>query len=99
MLCLVHAAVSHDASSSALGFLATAPIAVPGIVLGVGMFIAYTREPLVLYGTVWVMIIAYVTIELPSAYQQLRSAFTGIAPDLEEAGRILGAGRLRTLKD
>ncbi len=30
---------------SVVGFLATAPIAVPGIVLGVGMFIAYTRGP------------------------------------------------------
>jgi iron(III) transport system permease protein len=84
---------------SVLGFLATAPIAVPGIVLGVGMFIAYTRGPVVLYGTIWVMIIAYVTIELPGAYQQLKSAFTGVAHELEEAGRILGAGRLRTLRD
>jgi iron(III) transport system permease protein len=84
---------------SVLGFLATAPIAVPGIVLGVGMFIAYTRGPVVLYGTMWVMIIAYVTIEMPAAYQQLKSAFTGVAHELEEAGRVLGAGRLRTLKD
>jgi iron(III) transport system permease protein len=84
---------------SVLGFLATAPIAVPGIVLGVGMFIAYTRGPVVLYGTMWVMIIAYVTIELPAAYQQLKSALTGVSQELEEAGRILGAGRLRTLID
>jgi iron(III) transport system permease protein len=84
---------------SLLGFLATAPIAVPGIVLGVGMFIAYTRGPIVLYGTMWIMIIAYVTIELPAAYQQLKSALTGVGPDLEEAARIFGAGRLRTLWD
>ena len=84
---------------SVLGFLATAPIAVPGIVLGVGMFIAYTRGPIILYGTMWIMIIAYVTIELPAAYQQLRSALTGVGEDLEEAARIFGAGRLRTLWD
>ena len=29
-----------------LGFLATAPLAIPGIVLGVGLFLAYTRPPL-----------------------------------------------------
>ncbi len=34
-----------------LGFLATAPIAIPGIVLGVGLFLSYTRPPFVLYGT------------------------------------------------
>jgi len=32
-------------------FLATAPIAIPGIVLGVGLFLSYTRPPFVLYGT------------------------------------------------
>src|SRR6478672_9823054 len=33
-----------------LGFLATAPVAIPGIVLGVGLFLSYTRPPFVLYG-------------------------------------------------
>jgi iron(III) transport system permease protein len=81
----------------ALGFLATAPVAVPGIVLGVGLFLSYTRPPLVLYGTLWILLIAFVTIALPSAYQQLHSAFRGVSPDLEEASRILGATRLGTL--
>lgn len=80
-----------------LGFLATAPIAVPGIVLGVGLFLSYTRPPFVLYGTLWILLIAFVTIALPSAYQQLQSAFRAVNPDLEEASRILGATRLRTL--
>jgi len=82
-----------------LAFLATAPIAIPGIVLGVGLFLAYTRGPVVLYGTLWILLLAYVTIELPAAYQQLQSAFRALSPELEEAGRILGASRLRTLKD
>jgi iron(III) transport system permease protein len=83
----------------ALGFLATAPIAIPGIVLGVGLFLAYTRGPVVLYGTLWILLLAYLTIELPAAYQQLQSAFQSLAPELEEASRILGASRLRTLRD
>jgi len=83
----------------ALGFLATAPIAIPGIVLGVGLFLSYTRPPFVLYGTLWILFIAYVTIELPAAYQQLQASFQSVHPELEEAGRILGATRLRTLKD
>ena len=47
-----------------LGFLATAPIAIPGIVLGVGLFLSYTRPPFVLYGTLWILLIAFVTIAL-----------------------------------
>jgi iron(III) transport system permease protein len=80
-----------------LGFLATAPVAVPGIVLGVGLFLAYTRPPFVLYGTLWILLIAFITIALPSAYQQLQSAFRVVHPDLEDASRILGATRLGTL--
>jgi len=81
----------------ALGFLATAPIAVPGIVLGVGLFLSYARPPLVLYGTLWILLIAFVTIALPAAYQQLQSAYRAVHPDLEEASRILGATRLQAL--
>jgi iron(III) transport system permease protein len=81
-----------------LGALATAPIAIPGIVLGVGLFLSYTRPPLVLYGTLWILLIAYVTVELPSAYQQLSSAFHAVHPELEEASRILGATRLQALR-
>ena len=80
-----------------LAFLATAPIAIPGIVLGVGLFLSYTRPPLVLYGTLWVLLIAYVTIELPAAFQQLQSAFRAVNPELEDASRILGATRLQAL--
>src|SRR6266700_3760688 len=40
----------------ALAFLATAPVAVPGIVLGVGLFLSYTRPPFVLYGTLWILL-------------------------------------------
>src|SRR5215831_15227340 len=39
-----------------LGFLATAPVAIPGIVLGVGLFLAYTRPPFILYGTLWILL-------------------------------------------
>ena len=81
----------------ALGFLATAPIAIPGIVLGVGLFFAYTRPPLVLYGTLWILLLAYVTLALPSAYQQMQAAFRAVHPELEDASRILGATRLRSL--
>ncbi len=81
-----------------LEFLATAPIAIPGIVLGVGLFLAYTRGPVVLYGTLWILFLAFLTIEMPAAFQQMRAAFRGMHPELEEASRILGADRLVTLR-
>ena len=80
-----------------LSFLATAPVAIPGIVLGVGLFFSYTRPPFVLYGTLWILLIAFVTLAMPAAYQQLQSAFRAVHPELEDASRILGATRLRAL--
>src|SRR5215203_3647076 len=82
-----------------LGFLATAPVAIPGIVLGVGLFLSYTRPPFVLYGTLWILLLAFLTLSMPAAYQQMQSAFKAIHPELEDASRILGATRLRALRE
>jgi len=81
-----------------LGMLATAPVAIPGIVLGVGLFLTYSHPQLMLYGTLWILLIAFLTIEMPAGYQQMAAAFHGIHPELEEASRILGASRLKTLR-
>ena len=81
-----------------LGMLATAPVAIPGIVLGVGLFLSYANPTFQLYGTLWILLIAFMTIELPAGYQQMSSSFAGVHPELEEAGRILGASRLTTLR-
>src|SRR6266536_1850806 len=80
-----------------LGFLALAPVVIPGVVLAVGFFIVYTRPPFLLYGTLWILFLAYLTKEMPVGYSQSDATFRGIHPELEEAGRILGAGRLRVL--
>jgi iron(III) transport system permease protein len=83
----------------ALSFLATAPVAIPGIVLAVGLFLSYTRPPLVLYGTLWIIFLAYLTKELPVGYQQISASLRAVHPELEEASRIFGATRLRALFD
>ena len=82
-----------------VSFLALAPIVIPGVVLAVALFIAYTRPPFLLYGTLWILFIAYLTKEMPVGYAQSDATFRSIPPDLEEASRILGASRLRALAD
>ncbi|MEO8188280.1 MAG: iron ABC transporter permease [Burkholderiaceae bacterium] len=82
-----------------LAFLATAPVAIPGIVLAVGLFLSYTQPPLVLYGTLWIIFLAYLTKELPVGYQQIAASLKSVHPELEDASRIFGATRLRALVD
>src|SRR6266487_2874267 len=82
-----------------LGFLATAPVAIPGIVLAVGLFLSYTQPPFVLYGTLSIIFLAYMTKELPVGYQQIAASLRAVHPELEDASRIFGATRLRALFD
>jgi iron(III) transport system permease protein len=82
----------------ALAFVAMAPFVIPGIVLAIGFYAAYTTPPLVLYGTAWILILAFTTRFLPIAYANSDAALRSINPELEDAVRILGGGRLLALR-
>ena len=82
-----------------LSFFALAPLVILGIVFAVGLFIVYTQQPVVLYGTVWILFIAFLTKEMPIGFSQAESTFKSIHVELEDASRILGANRLVSLKD
>src|SRR5437773_1966209 len=71
-----------------VAFLALAPVVVPGVVLAVGLFIAYTRPPFVLYGTLWILFLAYLTKEMPVGYAQADATFRAIPADLKEEGQF-----------
>jgi iron(III) transport system permease protein len=81
-----------------LGFLCMAPFVVPGIVLAIGFYAAYASKPFFLYGTAAIMILAFTTRFLPIAYANARAAIRGINPEMEEAVRILGGGRLLAMR-
>ncbi len=85
--------------AAVLGGLASLPLAIPGIVLAVGLFIVYTRPPVVLYGTMWLLFIAYLTRDLPVAYTANRAAVFGVHESLEDAARILGGTRWNAFRD
>jgi iron(III) transport system permease protein len=80
-----------------LSFVAMAPFVVPGIILAIGFYSAFSHKPLLLYGTAWMLIVAFATRFLPIAFTSMRSALQSINIDLENAARTLGAGRLRAL--
>jgi len=82
----------------ALSYVAMAPFVIPGIVLAIGFYAAYTARPLVLYGTAWILILAFTTRFLPIAYTNSDAALRSINPELEDAARILGSGRLLALR-
>jgi iron(III) transport system permease protein len=80
-------------------FLALTPVAVPGIVFGVAFLWAWIRFPIQIYGTLWILIIAYVTRTIPHCTRVLGSNIIQISRDLEESARVSGASWGRVLKD
>ncbi|MBI2526013.1 MAG: iron ABC transporter permease [Candidatus Rokubacteria bacterium] len=82
-----------------LGYVAMAPYVIPGIVLAIGFLAAYARPPLFLYGTAWIMILAFTTRFLPIAYANSDAALKSVHSELEDAARIAGAGPFLTLRE
>ncbi len=81
-----------------LSFLTLAPFVIPGIVLAIGFYAAYTHPPLALYGTAWILILAYATRFLPIAYANSNASIRSINPELEDAVRILGGTRATAIR-
>ncbi|MGH3585681.1 MAG: ABC transporter permease, partial [Pseudonocardia sp.] len=71
------------------------PLSVPGIVMGLGLVWAYVSTPV--YGTLAILVIAYVGRYLPHAIRTFQSTLVQIDPSLDEASRVSGAPLGRTL--
>jgi iron(III) transport system permease protein len=74
-----------------VGFIAMVPFAVPGIALGVAMMWAYISPPIALYGTIWILLVTYVTKWIPLGFMSARLSLKQMSSEFEEAARNLGA--------
>lgn len=80
-----------------LNVLCMIPMALPGVVLGIAVLWAYSQPYVMLYGTLWILLIAYTTKDMPIGFRSAHSSFTQIHSELEEASRVCGAGWVRQL--
>lgn len=78
---------------SALEFVSVVPLAVPSIVLGVGVLWAYVGSPLPIYGTVGILLMAYMVRSLPFTMRSSYSGVLAISNELEESAFVAGARR------
>jgi len=85
-----------SAATKALAFLAVLPVAVPGLVYGLGLVWTFIRTPL--YGSIWILLFAYVAKFLPYGVMVSRTGLMQLHPELEEGARMSGAGRGRVLR-
>lgn len=82
----------------ALDYLAILPLGLPGTVLAVGVILAFIRPPIRLYGTVWILLVAYVARFMPLAVRGISAAMRQVDPSLEEAARIANASWLHAIR-
>lgn len=81
-----------------LDFLAFVPITIPGIVMGMALILLYVAFPLPIYGTLWVLLIAYVTRYIPYGMRAASGSILQIHSELEEAAAASGASWWETFK-
>jgi iron(III) transport system permease protein len=79
-----------------LAYIAMWPAAIPALVIGLGFLWTWTRFPFI-YGTVAILVLAFVAHLLPQGFQGVSSSMIQVHKDLEESAEVCGAGRLRTV--
>jgi iron(III) transport system permease protein len=82
----------------AIDLLATLPVAIPGLVIGVAYLWAWIGLPGGLYGTIWILALAFIARFMPDTVKVLSTSFLQIHRELEEAAWICGKGLLGSIR-
>ena len=76
----------------------TVPLVVPGVVLGLALLVFYLRVPLPVYGTLWILLIAYCTRFMPYGLRFASAVLSQLGKEVEEAARTSGASWTQTFR-
>ena len=78
--------------------ISTLPVAIPGLVVGVAYLWAWIGLPGGLYGTIWILALAFIARFMPDTVKALSTSLMQIHRELEEASWICGRGLLGTIR-
>jgi iron(III) transport system permease protein len=81
----------------AIDLISTVPVAIPGLVIGVAYLWAWIGIPGGLYGTIWILALAFIARFMPDTVKALSTSFLQIHRELEEAAWVCGKGVLGTI--
>src|SRR6266536_4003548 len=86
------------AGRGAIEALTFIPWAFPGTALAIGLLWTYVYVPLPIYGTLWILLIGYITRFLPYGLRTMTSTIVQLHDDLAQASMACGAGFLTTFR-
>jgi iron(III) transport system permease protein len=81
-----------------LSHLATYPAGVPAVVFAVALLWGYIFLPVPIYGTIWMLLVAYIAHYIPFGVRAATSGLMQINPELEESSRIHGETWIGTIR-
>ncbi|WP_024821644.1 MULTISPECIES: ABC transporter permease [Aminobacterium] len=82
----------------ALEFLSILNFAVPGTVVGIGYILAFNKKPILLIGTLAILVLNFIFRYIPVGIQSGVAVLRQIDPTIEEAARNLGADGVTTFR-
>jgi iron(III) transport system permease protein len=82
-----------------LDYAALVPLGLPGIVMAVALIQFWLAMPVALYGTLTILLLAYVGRYIPLGVRAANTSLRQIDSSLEESARVLGASWARTLRE
>jgi iron(III) transport system permease protein len=104
-LCMLIAALtawvttkSKTAGRGVIEALTFIPWAFPGTALAIGLLWTYVYMPLPIYGTLWILLIGYITRFLPYGLRTMTSTIVQLHDDLQQASMVCGASFLATFR-
>ncbi len=81
-----------------LDFLASLTMVFPGLVLGIALLRTYVALPLPIYGTLWILVLAFMSKYLPYGMRFSSPGLLRINRELEESAQMSGVGWLTTFR-
>ncbi len=81
-----------------LDALAFTPIAIPSVIIGASILFAYIMIPIHVYNTIWILLIAYVTLYMPYGMRFASGGLVQIHKELEEVAEVSGANVWQTFR-
>jgi len=85
------------AGRKSLEYISMFPIAIPSVVFAVALLWTWINVPLI-YGTIWLLLICYVTVYMPYGIKSTSATLVQIEKSLEECAQVLGASWFRTIR-
>lgn len=73
------------------------PLAIPHIVMGIGLLWTWLIMPIPLYGTLWVLIVAFLAVQMPQGLRSVSASIQATDRDLEDSAVMLGAHRSKAI--